>query len=108
MGSSQRSSSNEAPQTNALIFLVTATHFPIQKSRQTSSSNKQDSRYAFEKYEYPFYAFSLTPYLTYLYRRTRIYFEANWSQINHLTPVTPPRRGATLPFPVHACFRRVK
>jgi hypothetical protein len=48
MGSSRRSSSNEAPQTNALIFLVTAPHLPIQKSRETSSSNKQDfSRYAF-------------------------------------------------------------
>jgi hypothetical protein len=34
MGSSQRSSSNEAPQTNALIFLVTAPHLPIHKSPQ--------------------------------------------------------------------------
>jgi hypothetical protein len=52
MGSSQRISSNEAPQTNALIFLVTAPHLPIHKSRQTSSSNKK----VFSRY-----AFSLTP-----------------------------------------------
>jgi hypothetical protein len=42
MGSSQRSSSNEAPQTNARIFLVTAPHLHIHKSPQTSSSNEQD------------------------------------------------------------------
>jgi hypothetical protein len=59
MGSSQRSSSNEAPQTNALIFLVTAPHLPIQKSRQTSSSNKQD---------FSRYAFSLTPLPNYVLR----------------------------------------
>jgi hypothetical protein len=41
MGSGQRSSSNEAPQTTALIFLVTAPHLPIQKSRQTSSSTNE-------------------------------------------------------------------
>jgi hypothetical protein len=42
MGSCERISSNEAPQTNAHIFLVTAPHLPIHKSPQTISPNEQD------------------------------------------------------------------
>jgi hypothetical protein len=41
MGSSQAQLLKRSSQTKALIFLVTAPHLPIQKSRQTSSSNNK-------------------------------------------------------------------